>query len=693
MCGISAGNFKKNLSVAQKLKIKKNMIILGLYNESRGSHGCGMYINNEVIKGGLVDKLDLKLFKNFIAANSDIRYNTGNIIIHSRQATGGAHTPENNHPFHFTNDVDEIVGVHNGKIDNVYQLCTKNGLKGSDYSVDSQALLALILHQGWKILEQYEGFAALVMELKSDPDALYVYHGEYCKYKDDAKETAEVERPMFVLETSEGFYFSSMMESLVAISDHSKDEIYELNPNVVYRFFNGESVEGVCDINRLYGPNTKEKIVPYAHQPRNDIYDYDRTNKEFDKRIPHMLCLSELLPANIDADCDDRIFFWKGRYHTNANSTYPLATGKFPLTKKGYITDCRANDFEQILCFYEGVILKNSTMLDAIFAENDKDKVKGIQGMYNPMHINFVKTISKLSYFPVGGDENSYKYGSNINKWFLNGEEMKDSSVSYRFSNRGYRFKNGCLVEIKASLVNDIVFNEQRSVYDRKFNLVSELRLAITPVVKNALMQQIILSATLLGIETNEKEVEEIYNKDLSKVVLNKTNLRETFTLRDITPAYREYTDLEDLELEDFSGLLTIPEVPQSNVYIAEEFDFQKSTALQTYNAETNVFEDINPDQLVEPVFQQIMEDLEIPDEIQKEEFESFFRSTTVLLEELSDIGKMFVDIKLNISKKIGEIINEKIGVTKAELIDAFKDSPEYNNLKIELTKALSKTE
>src|SRR5450759_4483115 len=101
MCGIwgFSGNQPPDIS---RLKI------LGLYNQTRGLHSCGIYYSNEILKG--VD--DNKLFSAFIANNFIESVEGANVFIgHTRNATYGSHSEANAHPFLIN---DRMVLAHNG---------------------------------------------------------------------------------------------------------------------------------------------------------------------------------------------------------------------------------------------------------------------------------------------------------------------------------------------------------------------------------------------------------------------------------------------------------------------------------------------------------------------------------------------------------------------------------------------------
>ena len=164
MCGLF-GWVGKHPKTFDKAKFD----ILGILNEARGKHSCGMSIDNEIVIG--VDKN--KLFRDWLAS---VNYSPPEkipvVLGHTRQATYGAHTIDNAHPFGFPNDKEEydFIGVHNGSLLNHTDLAENRDIpvkvkkgKGERVKIDSEILLeCLFKDKNFKVLSQYDGAAALL---------------------------------------------------------------------------------------------------------------------------------------------------------------------------------------------------------------------------------------------------------------------------------------------------------------------------------------------------------------------------------------------------------------------------------------------------------------------------------------------------------------------------------------------------
>ena len=165
--GVAAGNVN-DINI-DKLKI------LGIFNDTRGGHSCGLAIDGDIIVG----TYKTKMFKDLIIECDIEQPDSLPVILgHTRFATGGAHNEENAHPFGFGNNNDyfSFIGTHNGSLHNETELAelfnvkTKESIK-STYNVttyrtkiDSEILLECIYKSGnFKVLENYEGGAALAI--------------------------------------------------------------------------------------------------------------------------------------------------------------------------------------------------------------------------------------------------------------------------------------------------------------------------------------------------------------------------------------------------------------------------------------------------------------------------------------------------------------------------------------------------
>lgn len=233
MCGLAFFNGSKPANLIA-------MRMLGVLNEERGTHSCGVYLNGGIKWG--VDKQ--AHFREFSAAN-DLSFvgDDYNMLIHTRASTYGQHTVANAHPFGIKvkddrlvyNDLEgpyDFVGMHNGTLESwsVTDLRKVEPLL-SDVVMDSKVLLGrIMLDDDLQVLSQYEGAAAL---------AWVTGKNKLCVFK-GANNNIE-ERPLYYCYQPEGMYFSSLEKSLKSVFPGT--EIFPVKNNQVLYLENGKIVK------------------------------------------------------------------------------------------------------------------------------------------------------------------------------------------------------------------------------------------------------------------------------------------------------------------------------------------------------------------------------------------------------------------------------------------------------------------
>ena len=273
MCGIMAW-VGKNPKKFDKGKFD----ILGIFNDERGGHSCGVSVDGS-IKIGIDGN---KLYKKFISTNPyNTPLNVPTVIGHTRKATGGAHNKANAHPFGFgsvnAGKSFAFIGVHNGSLINERDLAKEFGIASNAKvgnvhrnKIDSEILLECIYKsKNFKVLNQYIGAAALVFQRLDEPNVVYCYHGESkMNYYD--KKTVE-ERPLFYYqETRNSLYISSIENSLTTIGGEVDKDIFSFDTNTIYKITDGDVSKAIktkivrTDMYQKYTyiKNKTEEFVP-----------------------------------------------------------------------------------------------------------------------------------------------------------------------------------------------------------------------------------------------------------------------------------------------------------------------------------------------------------------------------------------------------------------------------------------------
>lgn len=488
-CGIFGFSLKKGAShrlAMQKLKI------LGLYNIERGRDSSGLAIDGELIKGvGLISEFDDFLTKNESIPTPKVN---GVVIGHVRQGSFGyKKTIEEAHPFLINED---LIFSHNGTIKNVKELCGKYHLIESDYSVDSKVLGTILDENGFKVLEDYTGYAALAFTYKSKPNVLYLYHGKSREYKHGQ---VMEERPLWCLETKDGIYYSSLEKSLKAIRESDKEVPFNLKYNTVFtieegKFINSEEIKREEKNVVVYSapvvvtntPKTREATKNYTGSHTTKMVDTDRmagrgSNLNSVATIADMysnLLLRETLPLKVFEEKEKTgfIYYHMGRYWEAPRT---LITSPIYVKKGGYI-GTYDDEESKLRFFYRGVMLKDATCYKTIKA---MELELGDNWVKSPSQRNFALFVSSFSVHPVTNLEIEGIMCSDASRkcWYFNGADCKSEKFTPDFAQRNYQIVKGYLRKIKSFQREMILYNTNELVKQEIAALISGNLIKRTP--------------------------------------------------------------------------------------------------------------------------------------------------------------------------------------------------------------------
>ena len=257
MCGL-IGYVGKNPNL-DKLKI------MAIYNDSRGGDGVGFVINDTIYKYNKASNYNFQDVFEYPSVNEEFTLKNPNkeqvILMHSRKGSVGSIVgTDNNHPFELKNEGgDCLIGVHNGTIKNIEDLASKYEITNEELKelgkTDSELLFYIINKtQSYEVLSYYEGGAALLWYNPENPKELFAFKGasnsaksynyysaysSYSSYNISNEVALQEERPLYLVMTNNGTYFSSIKASLYA-AGFPMDSIRTIEANTVYTFRKGE---------------------------------------------------------------------------------------------------------------------------------------------------------------------------------------------------------------------------------------------------------------------------------------------------------------------------------------------------------------------------------------------------------------------------------------------------------------------
>jgi hypothetical protein len=472
-CGIFGASAKKG----KKINLRK-IAALGLYNIQRGTDSCGYYYNGNLEKGVAANSN----FGNFISKHKITPGELpGDIFMgHTRKSTHGVSNEENAHP-HMINN--RYVQTHNGVIKNIWPMLTARKISHVNIDVDSIGLGTVIEQENsFKILSEYEGYAALAMNWIEEPEKLYLYHGASKEF--EAGKVVE-ERPLFTLDTPEALYYSSMPESLDFINENSSIKPEALPHNMVYLIEHGKIQKPVYrakresnNITKVYSSTTSSAYshYPAASKPANSrpplraLPPTVTINNSADKSEFKSEILRETYPE--EKGTQD-VYVRFGRFFRGDNI---LLQGAYNIDRDGmFVKDEEltpagfriggGRSFEKYY-FIRGIMMRN----EKAYIDAQKDTLN-----YNVQY-NIAFCLSTFSKYPICSiDGEGLSVADNMQPLWYKDQVRVSCEFSPRFTKRKYTIKNGLIAGVKKGKENEEIFDfivdkKYKSILDDKEN-------------------------------------------------------------------------------------------------------------------------------------------------------------------------------------------------------------------------------
>jgi len=582
LCGVFAVSLIKGVSKEQARIATQKLKLLGtLMFPSRGKDACGIFVNGNIIKGDKIGSKDTTEFDDFLMQEEftwpQLDITKTNIMLgHVRAASYGvAKIDANTHPFHIKGETekDDIILIHNGTLSNHWTLCKQYEIDHVDLHInsDSLALGHLLVRGGTKVLEEYQGDAALIWTKPSQPNTLWVYHGASLKSKWD--KTLTEERPLYYMHTEEGCYFASEARYLNAIRESDKEKPEWLKMNAVLKITNGKFSKDFVTINREEANLNKVYSSDYYQQGEIGYPSQQRTSErssnigrnvieESRKRIASKatglevpktnICWEEPAPKMTLAQSGKiYTFFHKGRYYL---STGDFIHGQQWIADRG-IVHSEQTDNSTCYWFWRGVMLKDEPSYRSL----SREAALPNSWLLSP-ESNYACYMSRYSKDPVCNllteciDEDDYFRFS----WYKDDARALVANITPLFSGKTYIIKNGFLQRIADS----DSFQKEDNCFDIIFKDLSEMM--------NTLEDNEV--AAIEAFMFDEMKAEMIISPDIKQVqsevwCLIKNELPKQKTIREIL-------NDNDNALEGYLKVLTKPK-EESETLTDDEIMFE----------------------------------------------------------------------------------------------------------------------
>lgn len=417
---------------------------LGLDNDERGGDSVGRAVGENISKFVNNKKAKTTYQEYVINHKNGEPYHIA--LGHTRKASVGLITEANAQPIVI--DLPEggkFIMVHNGTIYNWEDLAKKHNIS-SVGKTDSMVLAEIICSQGFDVLKEYNGAAAIIIRDDREPDTLKVFKGASQNYQKKVEE----ERPLYYYQESENSMYISSKEDGLFFIGGTPDDVIDFDTNTLYTILEGQivnsekidrsscsSVKIWTNNNDFYGTKRIYREEDYYPSERED----HRPNIRKDI-IPHSNTCDKVLPARL------RYYFKK-----STNEAY-FVNGIFKLTEEGKVWTANSKEKYKEYYFYAGIMLKDAASYYAVKEKFGKARQFDDCG-------NNIKQICKYAVYPVctlESDTPHYQNATAMRETEIWATKQKTyepvlftGTVSPIFSYKEYKFRGGDLESVTYS--------------------------------------------------------------------------------------------------------------------------------------------------------------------------------------------------------------------------------------------------
>jgi predicted glutamine amidotransferase len=410
---------------------------LGRDNDERGGDSIGRIVGDDMVKF-VNSKKHKTTYEDFV-----INYKNGEehhmALGHTRKASIGGVSERTAQPIVLDIPTGEglFAMVHNGTIHNWKELAVKYGVQSEGKS-DSMVLAEIIMDNGYGVLKEYIGAAALIIRDDRTPDTLFIFKGESKNYS-----KATEERPLYFYQEDESsMYISSREEGLYFIGG-SVDDVFDFDTNTLYEIYEGRIVSET-----IYDRSENFQSVPVAttthvHSHSNfggknyKMYR-DEWSSEGWNEAPVVESKNVNREVCVVPNPWSKIVVAKLRYWKYESNRFVKLNGIFHITEEGLLRNnptYTKHERTRVYYFYNGVMLKDKQ------AYEDIKKIMPKAKHFKETWAN-TALLSKYSAHPVSTIEVNQEY-QDI-RWVTNSEPaMYTGSFIMLFDNHSYSVRNG----------------------------------------------------------------------------------------------------------------------------------------------------------------------------------------------------------------------------------------------------------
>lgn len=366
MCGLfgfisSKGDVKIN---------KQNFNTLGVYNDARGGDSVGILVNEEVEYGINDTKLFSKFYKGSNLLTPELHASF--ILGHTRKASVGKVSLENAQPVVIYDEEGkdvEFVLFHNGTLKNHLALAGKYLTPPFDGVTDSYIMAYLLYFEGFKIFKEYIGAGMFItVDYRKNRKSPTISFFKGASTVTELTTPVFEERPLYVYENEEGFWYSSMENSLELISSNDPAaKIKNLPCNTVFSYVNGKLIkkESISRAAAMQGTAYGLDNVLLEHYksysiPKNNFPVHREENFVENPKQSNLGKACYHLPSRTHLYTQDKISFEDGLYYLNGK----LLHGVKKFTDYGFTFDVCTDMMDYY--FYQGVLLYGKNIYEAL---------------------------------------------------------------------------------------------------------------------------------------------------------------------------------------------------------------------------------------------------------------------------------------------------------------------------------------